>query len=193
MDFQPVLENKRVLLQPLQVAHLQDLWAIAKDASLWTVQLNKIESEQDLEKYIQKALKERAAGEAVPFVIIDKKENRIVGSTRYMGLSLPNKRAEIGSTWITPSLHGSGLNKAMKYAMLQHAFEVMGLNRVEFKTDELNTQSRNAILSLGCTQEGIFRRHMITSTGRVRNTVYFSMLKEEWPEVKQRVFGKYDF
>lgn len=193
MNFQPVLENKRVLLQPLQAAHLQDLWAIAKDASLWTVQLNKIESEQDLEKYIQKGLKERAAEEAIPFVIIDKKENRIVGSTRYMGLSLPNKRTEIGSTWITPSLHGSGLNKAMKYAMLQHAFEVMALNRVEFKTDELNTQSRNAILSLGCTQEGIFRRHMITSTGRVRNTVYFSMLKEEWPEVKQRVFGKYDF
>lgn len=193
MDFQPVLENKRVLLQPLQAAHLQDLWAIAKDASLWTVQLNKIECEQDLEKYIQKGLKERVAEEAIPFVIIDKKENRIVGSTRYMGLSLPNKRTEIGSTWIAPSLHGSGLNKAMKYAMLQHAFEVMELNRVEFKTDELNTQSRNAILSLGCTQEGIFRRHMITSTGRVRNTVYFSMLKEEWPEVKQRVFGKYDF
>jgi N-acetyltransferase len=193
MDFQPVLENKRVLLQPLQAAHLQDLWAIAKDASLWSVQLNKIESEQDLEKYIQKALKERAAEESIPFVIIDKKENRIVGSTRYMGLSLPHKRTEIGSTWITPSLHGSGLNKAMKYAMLQHAFEVMELNRVEFKTDELNTPSRNAILSLGCTQEGIFRRHMITSTGRVRNTVYFSMLKEEWPEIKQRVFGKYDF
>ncbi|HEY9261734.1 GNAT family protein [Chitinophaga sp.] len=193
MDLAPVLENKRVLLQPLEAAHLHDLWAIAADASLWTVQLNKIESEQDLEKYIQKALKERAAEESIPFVIIDKKENRIVGSTRYMGLSLPNKRTEIGSTWITPSLHGSGLNKAMKYAMLQHAFEVMDLNRVEFKTDELNTQSRNAILSLGCTQEGIFRRHMIASTGRVRNTVYFSMLKEEWPEIKQRVFGKYDF
>lgn len=193
MDFQPVLENKRVLLQPLQAAHQQDLWKIAADASLWAVQLNKVESEQDLEKYIQKALKERVAEEAIPFVIIDKKENRIVGSTRYMGLSLPHKRTEIGSTWISPSLHGSGLNKAMKYAMLQHAFEVMELNRVEFKTDELNTQSRNAILSLGCTQEGIFRRHMITSEGRVRNTVYFSMLKEEWPEIKQRVFGKYDF
>lgn len=193
MDFQPVLENRRVLLQPLQAVHLEDLWSIAADASLWTVQLNKVESKEDLEKYIQKALKERAAEEAVPFVIIDKKENRIVGSTRYMGLSLLHKRTEIGSTWISPSLHGSGLNKAMKYAMLQHAFEVMELNRVEFKTDELNTQSRNAILSLGCTQEGIFRRHMITSAGRVRNTVYFSMLKEEWPEIKQRVFGKYDF
>lgn len=193
MNFAPVLENKRVLLQPLQAEHLQPLWLIASDPSLWEVQLRKIESPRDLEQYIQIALTERAAEVAIPFVIIDKKENRIVGSTRYMGLSLPNKRTEIGSTWITPSLHGSGLNKAMKYAMLQYAFEVMDLNRVEFKTDELNTKSRNAILSLGCTQEGIFRRHMITTTGRVRNSVYFSMLKEEWPEIKQRVFGKYDF
>ncbi|MBS0027918.1 GNAT family N-acetyltransferase [Chitinophaga sp. 22321] len=193
MNFEPVLENKRVLLQPLQAVHLPDLWQIASDASLWAIQLNKLETEQDLEKYIQKGLAERAAKESIPFVIIDKQENRIVGCTRYMGLSLLHKRTEIGSTWITPALHGSGLNKAMKYAMLQYAFEEMDLNRVEFKTDELNTQSRHAILSLGCTQEGVFRRHMITSTGRVRNTVYFSMLKEEWPEIKQRVFGKYDF
>ncbi|MBO9733046.1 MAG: GNAT family N-acetyltransferase [Chitinophaga sp.] len=193
MNFQPVLENKRVLLQPLQLEHLDELWPIAADASLWAIQLYQMETKQDLEKYIQRALRERAAEESIPFVIIDKKDNRIAGSTRYMGVSLPNKRTEIGATWLAPALHGSGLNKAMKYAMLQYAFEVMDLNRVEFKTDELNTQSRNAILSLGCTQEGIFRRHMITSTGRVRNTVYFSMLKEEWPEAKQRVFGKYDF
>lgn len=193
MNFQPVLENKRVLLQPLQLEHLDALWSIGADASLWAIQLYQMETKQDLEKYLQKALRERAAEESIPFVIFDKKENRIAGSTRYMGVSLPNKRTEIGATWIDPALHGSGLNKAMKYAMLQYAFEVMDLNRVEFKTDELNTQSRNAILSLGCTQEGIFRRHMITSTGRVRNTVYFSILKEEWPEAKQRVFGKYDF
>lgn len=193
MNFEPVLENKRVLLQPLQEEHLEALLPVALDASLWAIQLNKIENRQDLEKYIRTALSEREAQVSIPFVIIDKKENRIAGSTRYMGLSIPHKRTEIGSTWITPSLHGSGLNKAMKFAMLQYAFEVMELNRVEFKTDELNTQSRNAILSLGCTQEGIFRRHMITSTGRVRNTVYFSLLKEEWPDVKQRIFGKYDF
>ncbi|TWF39091.1 RimJ/RimL family protein N-acetyltransferase [Chitinophaga polysaccharea] len=193
MNFEPVLENKRVLLQPLQASHLDALWKIASDASLWAIQLYTIDSKEDLEKYIQIALTDRATGVSIPFVIIDKQDNRIVGSTRYMGLSLPNKRTEIGATWIAPSLHGSGLNKAMKYAMLRYAFEELELNRVEFKTDELNTQSRNAILSLGCTQEGIFRRHMITSTGRIRNTVYFSMLREEWPEAKQRVFGKYDF
>ncbi|WP_177192107.1 GNAT family N-acetyltransferase [Chitinophaga arvensicola] len=181
------------MLQPLQLEHVDALLPVALDPSLWTVQLTKLETREDLEKYIRKALADREAGVSMPFAIFDKEANRFAGSTRYMEMVLPHKRVEIGSTWITPALHGSGLNKAMKFAMLQHAFEVMELNRVEFKTDELNTQSRNAILSLGCTQEGIFRRHMITSTGRVRNTVYFSLVKEEWPEVKQRVFGKYDF
>jgi RimJ/RimL family protein N-acetyltransferase len=193
MNFLPVLENKRVLLQPLQAGHLEALLPVALEPSLWTVGVTQILNQQDLEKYIHTALEERAAQTAIPFMIIDKKENRVAGSTRFMSLTLPHKRAEIGATWITPSLHGSGLNKAMKFAMLQHAFEVMGLNRVEFKTDELNTQSRNAILSLGCKQEGILRSHMVTSTGRIRNSVYFSLLKEEWPDVKQRIFGKYDF
>ncbi len=193
MNFEPVLENKRVLLQPLQQEHLQALLPVALEPSLWTVGLQHVANEQDLEAYIGKALGERAAQTSIPFVIIDKKDNRVAGSTRFMGLSLPHKRTEIGGTWITPALHGSGLNKAMKFAMLQYAFEEMELNRVEFKTDELNTQSRNAILSLGCTQEGIFRHHMITSTGRLRNSVFFSLLKEEWPDVKQRIFGKYDF
>jgi RimJ/RimL family protein N-acetyltransferase len=193
MNFLPVLENKRVLLQPLQSGHLEALLSVALEPSLWTMGVTQILDQQDLEKYIHTALAERAAQTAIPFMIIDKKENRVAGSTRFMSLTLPHKRVEIGATWITPSLHGSGLNKAMKFAMLQHAFEVMGLNRVEFKTDELNTQSRNAILSLGCKQEGILRSHMVTSTGRIRNSVYFSLLKEEWPDVKQRIFGKYDF
>jgi RimJ/RimL family protein N-acetyltransferase len=193
MNFLPTIENKRVLLQPLQEEHMEALLPLALEPSLWTVGATHIANQQDLEKYIQLAIAEREAKTSIPFVIIDKKENKIAGSTRFSGLVLPHKRTEIGYTWITPSLQGSGLNKAMKYSMLQYAFEVMDLNRVEFKTDELNTQSRNAILSIGCTQEGILRHHMITSTGRLRNTVYFSILKDEWPEVKQRIFGKYDF
>ncbi|MFY0254888.1 GNAT family N-acetyltransferase [Chitinophaga sp. 30R24] len=193
MDFLPVLENKRVLLQPLQTSHKEVLLPLALEPSLWEVGMSQLTDDASLEKYIQVALTERAAKTAIPFVVFDKKENRIAGSTRYAAITLPHKRLEIGSTWITPSLQGSGLNKAMKFAMLQHAFEVMDMNRVELKTDELNTQSRNAILSIGCTQEGILRRHMITSTGRVRNTVYFSIVKEEWLAVKQRIFDKYDF
>ncbi|MEC5142591.1 GNAT family protein [Chitinophaga sp. 212800010-3] len=193
MDYQPVLENKRVLLEPLQLTHLEVLAPVALIPSLWEVQLQQITTVADLEKYIRTGLADREAGVSIPFVITDKKENKVAGSTRYMNLLIPHKRTEIGSTWIAPEFQGTGLNKAMKYAMLQYAFEVMDVNRVELKTDALNTQSRNAILSIGCKEEGIFRRHMITNSGRVRDTVYFSILKEEWPEVKERIFGKYDF
>ncbi|CAL1516926.1 GNAT family protein [Chitinophaga sp. MM2321] len=192
MNFFPTIENKRVILKPLQPEHLDALLPVALEPSLWTVGATHVSNRSDLEKYIQGAIAERDVQTSIPFVIIDKQEQRVAGSTRFCGLVLPHKRTEIGSTWIDPSLQGSGLNKAMKHAMLQYAFETMGLNRVELKTDALNTQSRNAILSIGCTQEGILRHHMITSKGRLRDSVYFSILKEEWPDVKQRVFGKYD-
>ncbi|HVI45020.1 MAG TPA: GNAT family protein [Chitinophaga sp.] len=193
MNFLPTLENKRVMLQPLQADHADVLLPIALQPSLWEVGLNRISSRSDLERYIRIALTERNEQTCIPFVIYDKEQHRIAGSTRFSGITQVHKRCEIGHTWIDPVLQGSGLNKAIKYAMLQHAFEVMELNRIEFKTDELNMQSRRAILSIGCTEEGILRHHMITTTGRIRNTVYFSMLKEEWPDIKQRIFRKYDF
>ncbi|GAA0556001.1 GNAT family N-acetyltransferase [Chitinophaga japonensis] len=193
MDFYPVLENKRVLLRPLQAADIEGLLPVALQPVLWKVSTIKVQEKADLEKYVQTALADRERGEAIPFVIIDRRENRVAGSTRFAAISQSHRRAEIGYTWIDPPLQGSGLNKAMKFAMLQHAFEVMGLNRVELKTNELNTRSRNAILSIGAQQEGILRHHMVGSDGSLRNTVYFSILKAEWPEIKERIFAKYGF
>ncbi|WP_188316212.1 GNAT family N-acetyltransferase [Chitinophaga agrisoli] len=193
MDFYPVLENKRVLLRPLQPADVETLLPVAVQPPLWKWGIQTITQQSELEQYITKAVGERERQESIPFLIFDKQANRAAGCTRFMAVVPVHKRAEIGATWIDTTLHGSGLNKAMKYAMLQYGFEVMGLNRIELKTDELNTQSRNAIRSIGCTQEGIFRHHMIVPGNRLRNTVYFSILKEEWPEVKQRVFAKYNF
>jgi RimJ/RimL family protein N-acetyltransferase len=193
MDFYPVLENKRVLLRPLQLEDADALQPVAIQPALWKVGTSDLSQRSELEKYIRQAVQERERKECIPFVIIDKQENRVAGSTRFTALAPVHKRAEIGFTWIDTALQGTGLNKAMKYAMLQHAFEAEGLNRVELKTDELNTQSRNAILSIGAKQEGIFRHHMIVTNGRLRNTVYFSILKEEWPEIKERIFAKYNF
>jgi len=193
MDFYPVLENKRVLLQPLQAADVEVLLPVALQPVLWKVSTTKVREKSDLEKYVQTALADRERGEAIPFLVIDKQENRVAGSTRFAAISRQHRRTEIGYTWIAPPLQGTGLNKAMKFAMLQHAFEVMELNRVELKTNELNTQSRNAILSIGAQQEGILRHHMVNSDGGLRNTVYFSILKEEWPEIKERIFAKYGF
>ncbi len=188
-----MLENKRVLLRPLQREDIDILLPVALQPVLWQVSTINITERAHLEKYIQAALAERDREESIPFVIIDKQENRIAGSTRFAAISAKHKRAEIGYTWIDPSLQGTGLNKAMKFAMLQHGFEVMGLNRIELKTSELNTQSRNAILSIGAQQEGILRHHMVNESGSLRNTVYFSILKEEWPEIEQRIFAKYNF
>lgn len=193
MNFEPVLENKRVLLRPLQASDIDVLLEVALEPSLWEVTSQHIQDREALENYIRVALKEREEGTSIPFVIIDKLSGRVAGSTRFAGITLQHKRAEIGYTWIHPDLQRSGLNRSMKYAMLKYAFEVMGMNRVELKTNERNEKSRNAILGIGCKQEGILRHHMIDWNGRLRNTVYFSMLIEEWPEVKERIFGKYDF
>lgn len=193
MDYSPTLENKRVLLRPLQASDLDALLEVALEPSLWEVGLTRVSNREELEKYMEIAFKEREQGTSIPFVIIDKATGKVAGSTRFCGLVLPHKRTEIGYTWIHPSYQRSGLNRAMKFEMLRYAFEEMGLNRVELKTDERNSKSRNAMLAIGCKEEGILRHHMITWTGWLRNSVFFSILKEEWPEIRERVFGKYDF
>lgn len=192
MNFEPVLENKRVLLRPLQTSDMDALEAVALEPSLWEVGAGCIRDRQELEKYVQTALKEREQGISIPFTVIDKTNNRVAGSTRFAAITPAHRRAEIGYTWIHPDFQRTGLNRAMKYAMLLHAFEVMGLNRVELKTDERNERSRNAMLGIGCRQEGILRHHMITWNGWLRNSVYFSILIAEWPEIKERIFAKYD-
>lgn len=192
MNFEPVLENKRVLLRPLQASDMDALEAVALEPSLWETGAGCIRDRQELEEYVHTALKEREQGISIPFTVIDKTNNRVAGSTRFAAITPAHRRAEIGYTWIHPDFQRTGLNRAMKYAMLLHAFEVMGLNRVELKTDERNERSRNAMLGIGCRQEGILRHHMITWNGWLRNTVYFSILITEWPEIKERIFAKYD-
>ncbi|PUZ29567.1 GNAT family N-acetyltransferase [Chitinophaga parva] len=193
MDFNITLENNPVRLQPLQPEDLAVLKPVALQPELWKVALFAINNEADLQRYLEKAAREREQKVAIPFLVFDKQENRVAGSTRFMAIDLANKRAEIGSTWIDPALQGTGLNKAMKYAMLQYAFETAGLNRVELKTDARNQLSQHAMRSIGAQYEGTLRQHAITSSGFVRDTVYFSILAAEWPEVKQRVFAKYNF
>jgi len=192
LDFYPTLENKRVLLRPLQLADQADLAAIAlAEPRLWQYTVSCIDSEQSLKEYLEKAIHEREEGRSIPFLVFDKANNKVAGSTRYMQISKEHKRVEIGSTWIGKAFQGTGLNKAMKFLLLEYAFETMQVNRVELKTNELNTTSRNAIAAIGAQQEGILRSHMINDNGTVRNTVYFSIIKEEWPGVKERIFNRF--
>src|SRR5581483_1387440 len=126
-------------------------------------------------------------GESVVFATVERNSGQVIGSTRFMNIDRVNRRVEIGSTWIVPAWQRTAVNTEAKYLMLRHAFEVWQCIRVELKTDALNQRSRNAILRIGAHEEGTLRRHLITHSARVRDTVYFSILDAEWPGVKARL------
>jgi RimJ/RimL family protein N-acetyltransferase len=168
------------------------LWEIAKDHldDLFEWIPYKLESRNDFEDFNRKVLDEQARGMSLAFATIDRGSNQIVGTTRFMNMDLPNRKVEIGSTWIAPRWQRTAVNTEAKYLMLTHAFEVWRCLRVELKTDALNQRSRNAIVRLGAKEEGTLRKHMLTWNGRQRDSVYFSILDTEWPTVRGRLEEK---
>ena len=188
MDIQPVtLAGPPVRLEPLNLAHLPGLARVGLDPQLWTLVPTPMSTLADMQAYVERALDEQARGVSLPFAIVVPASGEVVGSTRYGAIDRANRRLEIGWTWVARAHQRTPVNTAAKRLLLGHAFETLGAMRVELKTDALNTTSRNAILRIGATQEGIFRKHLITASGRVRDTVYFSILDTEWPEAKRRL------
>jgi RimJ/RimL family protein N-acetyltransferase len=186
MNIVPVkLEGKHARLEPLSLSHLDGLCQVGLDEELWRWIPVQVRTREEMRSYIQKALDEQAAGFSLPFATIERASGRPVGSTRYMNIDRLNRRLEIGSTWIARNWQRTAVNTEAKYLMLRHAFEQLGCIRVELKTDSLNQRSRQAILRLGAREEGTLRNHMITSTGRIRHTVYYSIIDSEWPAVKR--------
>ncbi len=191
MKIKPVVLNGQLIsLEPLQSGHLDELCAVGLDKSLWLWTVNVIETPEDMRRYVETALDEKQRGVSMPFVMIEKFSNKIVGSTRFGNIDVKNWRAEIGWTWINPKWQRSFVNTEAKLLMLAHAFETWQCIRVEFKTDALNEKSRNAILRLGAKEEGILRQHMITETGRFRDTIYFSIINVEWQDIKANLNAK---
>jgi len=184
------LEGQFVQLQPMTLEHLPALIDVGLDERLWRWTANEVNESADLERYVQAAFADRDKGTSLPFVTIDRTGPRIVGSTRFGNIDIPNRKVEIGWSWINPLWQRTAVNTEAKLLMLTHAFEVWKCIRVELKTDANNAQSRNAISRLGAVQEGIFRNHMITETGRYRDTVYFSIVENEWPDVKNRLVSR---
>jgi N-acetyltransferase len=188
MKIEPtVLEGTHVRLVPLSTEHLAELCDAGLDEELWRWIPTQVRTSADMAAYIDTALQEQASGTALPFALIEQSSGRAIGSTRYANIERFHHRVEIGWTWIARPWQRTAVNTEMKYLLLRHAFETWGCMRVELKTDSLNTKSRQAILRIGAREEGTFRNHMITSTGRIRHTVYFSIVKEEWPEVKAKL------
>ncbi len=192
ITFPVTLEGSVVRLEPVRREHAQLFWDVAKNdlEEIFRWIPYSMKTREDFGKLVDKAFAEQESGESVVFATVERSSGKTVGSTRFMNIDLVNKRVEIGSTWIAPAWQRTAVNTEAKYLMLRHAFEVWGCIRVELKTDGLNQKSRNAILRIGAKEEGTLRRHLVTSTGRVRDTVYFSILDSEWPEVKSRLESK---
>jgi len=180
-----VLEGRHARLEPLTLGHAGALWAVARDPDLWRWTLAEVHSPADLDLYTRDALDAQATGTALPFVIVAGGE--AAGSTRFLNADLAHGRVEIGSTFVGRRWQRTAVNTESKLLLLRHAFGALGARRVEFKTDALNAASRASIARLGAVEEGTLRQHMVTAAGRARDTVYFSVLRDEWPAVEARL------
>lgn len=188
LDLSPrTLAGRHVQLEPLTPGHVERLIAAAADPAIWTWYPRANATPAAMRRFIAIALDAQAAGSAQAFVQIDRRSGAVIGSTRLGQIEAQDRRAELGWTWLVPAFQRTPVNTEAKYLLLRHAFETLGLMRVEFKTDSLNEKSRRALKRIGATEEGIFRRHMITESGRVRDSVWFSIVDVEWPAVKQHL------
>jgi RimJ/RimL family protein N-acetyltransferase len=184
------LEGAHVRLVPLEMDHLDGLWEVAREESLWRWIPYPIRTRDDLREYIQAALDGRAAGTSLPFAATECSTGRPIGSSRFGNIAPADYRAEIGWTWVGVPWQRSAVNSEAKLLMLDHAFGTWRCHRVEFKTDSLNEQSRAGLLGIGATFEGIFRNHMVTHTGRLRHSAWYSITDEDWPEIRRRLVAR---
>ncbi|HSD72754.1 MAG TPA: GNAT family protein [Thermoanaerobaculia bacterium] len=188
MTLEPiVLEGQHVRLEPLSIEHLTDLAKVAFDPEIWQWTSERAMSPGELRAYVERALAAARTGTVLPFATVSRAAKRAIGSTRFANFDAPNRRVEIGWTWLGRDWQRTAINTEAKYLMLTHAFEKLGCVRVELRTDVLNERSRAAIRRIGASEEGVLRKHAITSTGRVRDDVYYSIVDEEWPGVKAKL------
>jgi len=186
------LEGRVVRLAPLRAEHAPLLWEAMKDHAeeLFRWIPYPMRTSEDSARFIELVTGEHQRGVSVPFATLERSSGALVGSTRFMSIDVANRHVEIGSTWIAPRWQRTAVNTEAKYLMLRHAFEAWKCMRVEFKTDSKNERSRKAILRLGAKEEGTFRKHMVTWSGRIRDSVYFSIIDTEWPEIKAELEAK---
>ena len=186
----PTLEGTSIRLEPLTLDHLHALEAIAFDPTIWRYMLASVHTPQDLDLWVEAALNEQASGTTLPWVTIKKSHDatpdQLVGSTRFLDLDLTHRTTELGHTWLAASARGTRINTEAKLLQLTYAFETLNLNRVAFKTHHENLQSQNAMKAIGCVYEGTFRNHYIMPDGDLRNSVWFSIIREDWPTTKAR-------
>ena len=181
------LEGRIIRLTPLVREHTRALWRVGQDPEIWRWMPWTVETEADFEEVVEWALEWRRAESGQAFVIESRDSGKLLGSTSYLNADRHNLRVEIGGTWITPDLQRTGVNTECKWLLLRHAFEELGANRVEFKTDSMNKGSRAALARIGAKEEGTLRNHMVRPDGSLRHSTYFGVTAEEWPRVERHL------
>lgn len=188
MEICPVeLVGERVKLVPMEESHIDGLFEAGRAPQIWTYMSMKVETIDDVKRLVAGAFSAKQAGVEMPFTIIDQESDKIVGSTRFLDISVPNRQLEIGWTWLTPSVWRTRINTECKYLLLKYCFETLGTIRVQLKTDGRNVRSQQAMERIGAVKEGILRKHRIMHDGYIRDSVYFSVIDDEWPCVKARL------
>lgn len=187
----PTLENQRVKLSLLDLSNYEHLAEVAQQYNLIQYSPSKIDTPEALKEYVQTAVDGYYHKTTIPFIIFDKQTNTYAGCTRFGLINWKNKVLHIGWTWIGKQFQGTGLNKNMKFLMLQYAFETLLFDKVEFRIDERNLASRKAAEKIGATLEGILRKDTLMLNGFKRSTCCYGILKEEWPEIKRTVFANF--
>jgi RimJ/RimL family protein N-acetyltransferase len=181
------LEGRLVRLEPLEFHHVPRLAEVALDPEIWRWTIARPTTEDELRAWAATAIAAREAGTELPFATIDVASDRPIGSSRYLNIVPEHRRLEIGWTWVAPDWQRTGANREAKLLMLEHAFERLGCRRVEFKTDSNNEKSRAALLGIGATFEGIFRKHIVLPGDGVRHSAYYSVIDDEWPAVRSQL------
>jgi RimJ/RimL family protein N-acetyltransferase len=181
------LENAHALLRPIGPADREQLHPLAMDPGIWRWFIALVETDADFHAMFDAALADHAAGRRAVFVIVDKQTGQAAGSSSLMNLAEADRRLEIGWSWLGRKYQGQGINRWAKFLLLEHAFERMGAERVEFKTDKLNTQARRGLRNIGATEEGTLRSYNPMPGGRRRDAVFYSVLRAEWPAVREQL------
>lgn len=187
----PVLEGELVRLEPMTLAHEDGLWEASRDERTWTwLSVHQPRTREELRAYVEDALANAAAGLEMPLVTVRRADGRVVGSTRYLALKPEHRSLEIGWTWLAPEAWGTGINVEAKLLMLEHAFETLGCLRVELKTDARNERSRGAMAALPAQFEGVHRKAMLVRGGQRRDSAWYSVIDDEWPEVRANLLRR---
>jgi RimJ/RimL family protein N-acetyltransferase len=184
------LENEYLLLRPVQPEDRAALHAIAMDQRIWRYFPFRVATDADFDVFFDAGLADYRAGVRVPYFILDKRTGAAAGSMSFGNIAEKDGRLEIGWSWLGIHAQGTGANRWAKFLMMRHAFERLGAQRVEFKTDQLNTQARHALSNIGAREEGTLRSFNPMPDGRRRDAVYYSVLAAEWPTVREQLLTK---